>query len=55
MLDEMNEMIVLATAPKAEVEEVVTPEVASVEEGAEPEVVEKGKKEEEPAEGEEKK
>jgi large subunit ribosomal protein L25 len=55
LLDEMNEMIVLATAPKAEVEEVVTPEVAAVEEGAEPEVVEKGKKEEEPAEGEEKK
>jgi len=49
-----DEMIVLATAPaKEEVVEVVTPEAAVVEEGAEPEVVEKGKKEEE--EGEEEK
>jgi large subunit ribosomal protein L25 len=43
-----DEMIVLATAPaKEEVEEVVVPEAALVEEGAEPEVLEKGKKEEE--------
>lgn len=41
-----DEMLVLATAPKAEVE-AVTAEVAAVEEGAEPEVIEKGKKEEE--------
>ena len=42
-----DEMIVLATAPaKEEVEEVVTPEAAVVEEGTEPEVIEKGKKEE---------
>jgi large subunit ribosomal protein L25 len=46
-----DDMIVLATAPKAEVEEVVTPEAEAVEEAAEPEVIEKGKKEEE--EGEE--
>jgi large subunit ribosomal protein L25 len=46
-----DEMVVLATAPaKEEVEEVVTPEAAVVEEGAEPEVIEKGKKEEEEAE-----
>jgi large subunit ribosomal protein L25 len=51
-----DDMIVLATAPKAEVEEeVVTPEVEAVEEGAEPEVIEKGKKEEEEGEEEEKK
>jgi large subunit ribosomal protein L25 len=43
-----DEMIVLATAPKAEVEEVAAVEEAVVtEEGAEPEVIEKGKKEEE--------
>jgi len=43
-----DEMVVLATAPaKEEVEEVVTPEEVIVEEGAEPEVIEKGKKEEE--------
>jgi large subunit ribosomal protein L25 len=43
-----DEMIVLATAPaKEEVEEVVTPEVVAVEGAAEPEVIEKGKKEEE--------
>lgn len=54
VLDTPDEMIVLATAPaKEEVEEVVTPEAAVVEEGTEPEVIEKGKKEEE--EGEEKK
>jgi large subunit ribosomal protein L25 len=48
VLDAPDEMIVLATAPaKEEVEEVVTPEVAAVEgEGGEPEVIEKGKKEE---------
>ncbi len=47
VMDQPDEMIVLATAPaKEEVEEVVTPEAAVVEEGAEPEVVEKGKKEE---------
>ena len=50
ILDNPSEMIVLATAPKAEVEEVVTPEVAEVAEGGEPEVLEKGKKEEEPSE-----
>ena len=43
-----DEMIVLATAPaKEEVEEVVTPEAAIVEGETEPEVIEKGKKEEE--------
>lgn len=47
ILEDGNEMLVLATAPKAEVEEEVTPEIAAVEEGAEPEVLEKGKKEEE--------
>jgi large subunit ribosomal protein L25 len=48
VFDSPDEMIVLATAPaKEEVEEVVTPEVEAVEEGAEPEVLEKGKKEEE--------
>jgi large subunit ribosomal protein L25 len=52
-----DEMIVLATAPKAEVEEVAVVEEAVVtEEGAEPEVIEKGKKEEEEEEeGKEKK
>jgi large subunit ribosomal protein L25 len=44
-----EEMLILATAPKVEVEEVVTPEEVVVEEGAEPEVIEKGKKEEEEA------
>jgi large subunit ribosomal protein L25 len=54
ILDTPDEMIVLATAPaKEEVEEVVTPEAALVAETGEPEVIEKGKKEEE--EGEEKK
>jgi len=53
ILDTPDEMIVLATPPaKEEVEEVVTPEAAVVAETAEPEVIEKGKKEEE---GEEKK
>jgi large subunit ribosomal protein L25 len=48
ILSAADEMVVLATAPtKEEVEEVVTPEEAEVEEGAEPEVVERGKKEEE--------
>ena len=51
ILSPANEMIVLATAPaKEEVEEVVTPEAAVVAEGTEPEVIEKGKKEEEEAE-----
>jgi len=51
ILDDGNEMLVLATAPKAEVVEEVAPEVAAaVTEGAEPEVLEKGKKEEESAE-----
>jgi hypothetical protein len=49
-------MIILATAAKEEVEEVVAPEAEVVaEEMAEPEVIEKGKKEEEGEEGEEKK
>ena len=48
ILDTPDEMIVLATPPaKEEVEEVVTPEAAVVAETAEPEVIEKGKKEEE--------
>ncbi len=50
ILDNPSEMIVLATAPKAEVEEVVEPVVGEVVEGAEPEVLEKGKKEEEAGE-----
>jgi large subunit ribosomal protein L25 len=55
VLDTPDEMIVLATAPaKEEVEEVVTPEAALVEEITEPEVLEKGKKEGE-QESEEKK
>jgi large subunit ribosomal protein L25 len=56
VLDTPDEMIVLATAPaKEEVEEVVTPEAVVLEEGAEPEVLEKGKKEEGEGEEEEKK
>ena len=56
VFDTPDEMIVLATAPaKEEVEEIVTPEEAVVEEGTEPEIIEKGKKEEGEAEGEEKK
>jgi len=48
VLDQPDEMIVLATAPaKEEVEEVVVEEAEAVEEGVEPEVIEKGKKEEE--------
>jgi len=48
VLSSPDEMIVLATAPtKEEVEEVITPEAAVVAEAAEPEVVERGKKEEE--------
>ncbi len=54
VLDDANEMLVLATAPKAEVVEEVAPEVEAVEEGTEPEVIEKGKKEEELAEEEKK-
>jgi large subunit ribosomal protein L25 len=54
VLSSPNEMLVQATAPKAEVVEEVVPEVAEVVEGAEPEVVEKGKKEEEPVEEEKK-
>jgi large subunit ribosomal protein L25 len=51
VFDSPDEMIVLATAPtKEEVEEVVTPEAAVVSETSEPEVIEKGKKEEEDAE-----
>jgi large subunit ribosomal protein L25 len=42
-----DEMIVLAAAPKTEVEEVAPTEAeVAVEEGAEPDVIEKGKKEE---------
>ena len=52
VLDTPEEMIVLATAPaKEEVVEVVTPEEAVVEEGTEPEVIERGKKEEGEGEG----
>jgi len=48
-----DEMIILATAPaKEEVEEVPVVEEAVVEGEAEPEVIEKGKKEEEEGEGE---
>ncbi len=47
VLTDADEMIILATAPKEEVLEEVTPEAAAVEEAAEPEVIEKGKKEEE--------
>jgi large subunit ribosomal protein L25 len=56
VLDEPEELIVLATAPKEEEEEVVAPEAeVAAEEVAEPEVIEKGKKEEEvPEEGEKK-
>jgi large subunit ribosomal protein L25 len=49
-----SDMIVLATAPKAEVVEEPVVDAVAVEEGAEPEVVEKGKKEEEGAEEEKK-
>lgn len=50
-----DEMVILATAPaKEEVEEVPTVEAAVVEGEAEPEVIEKGKKEEEEAEAEKK-
>jgi large subunit ribosomal protein L25 len=55
VMDAPDEMIILATAPaKEEVEEVVTPEVEVVEGAAEPEILEKGKKEEE-GEGQEEK
>ncbi len=50
VLDEPEGMIVLATTPKVEEEEVVAPEAEVVAgEMAEPEVIEKGKKEEEEA------
>ena len=56
VMSDATEMVILATAPaKEEVEEVVTPEAVAVEEGAEPEVIEKGKKEEEEEQEEEKK
>ncbi len=57
ILDEPEEMIVLATAAKEEeIEEVVAPEAeVAAEEAAEPEVIEKGKKEEEEGEEAEKK
>jgi large subunit ribosomal protein L25 len=54
ILNEANEMLVLATAAKEEEVEEVTAEVEAVEEGAEPEVIEKGKKEEEGEEEEKK-
>jgi large subunit ribosomal protein L25 len=54
ILDNADEMLVLATAPKAEVVEEVTPEAVAVAEGTEPDVIEKGKKEEELAENEKK-
>jgi large subunit ribosomal protein L25 len=55
VLSDPDEMIILATAPREEEEEeVVTPEAEAVAEGAEPEVIEKGKKEEEEGEEEEK-
>jgi|SRR5271157_124037 len=56
VLEDLDEMVVLAAAPKQEVEEVVAPEAeVAAEEAAEPEVIEKGKKEEEvPEEGEKK-
>jgi large subunit ribosomal protein L25 len=48
VLNTPDEMIVLATAPaKEEVAEVVTPEIAVVTDASEPDVIEKGKKEEE--------
>ncbi len=48
ILSELEEMVVLATAPtKEEVEEVVTPEAEVTAEGGEPDILEKGKKEEE--------
>ena len=50
--DSPDEMLVLATAPKAEVVEEPVAAVEAVAEGTEPEVLEKGKKEEEaPEEG----
>jgi len=55
VLDDVDEMIVVATAAKEEVVEEVVPEAIVAEEVAEPEVIEKGKKEEEvPEEGKEK-
>ena len=56
VLDQPEEMIVLATAAKEEVEEVAAPEAEVVAgEAAEPEVIEKGKKEEEEGKEDEKK
>jgi len=52
VLDEPDEMIVIATAAKEEVIEEAAPEAAAVEEIVEPEVIERGKKEEEAVEGE---
>jgi len=46
LLDDPEEMIIVATAARAE-EVEVTAEVAAAEETLEPEVIEKGKKEEE--------
>jgi large subunit ribosomal protein L25 len=54
ILEDPDEMIVVATAARAE-EVEVTPEAEAAAEAAEPEVIEKGKKEEEVPEGEEKK
>jgi len=54
VLANASEMIVLATAPKAEVVEEPVVEAVAVEEGTEPEVIERGKKEEEDAEEEKK-
>ncbi len=54
VLANANEMIILATAPKAEVVEEPVVEAVAVEEGTEPEVIERGKKEEEDAEEEKK-
>ena len=55
ILDDPKEMIVVATAARAEEVEEVAAEVVAAEEVVEPEVIEKGKKEEEvPTEGEKK-
>jgi hypothetical protein len=52
VLDQPEEMVILATAAKEEVEEVPVVEAEVAAEGAaEPEVIEKGKKEEEEEEG----
>lgn len=54
ILDNASEMIVLATAPKAEVVEEVVAPVTDAVAGTEPEVLEKGKKEEDLAADEKK-